>query len=78
MSSPLNLTEAEIHEITGKKQHQAQIKALRSLGLTVKARPDGKPLVARDNYIMVMNPERKHYNSPEPNFAALDAAQKTH
>ena len=78
MSSPITLTDEEIRVLTGKKQYRAQIRALRGLGLTVKVRPDGKPLVARGNYIMVMEAEPRHNINLEPNFDFLDAAQKTH
>ena len=50
----LNLTPDEIIDITHKVKFKAQVKALRELGIPVKERPDGKPLVARQAYLIAM------------------------
>lgn len=54
-------------------QAAAQIRFLRGLGLTVKTKPNGAPLVIRSHFEQVMNPAGTH--KPQlrlgPNRAAL-------
>jgi len=50
----LNLIEDELIEVTGKKRSSVQVRILRQLGLEVKVRPDGFPLVAREHYLRIM------------------------
>ncbi len=46
-----DLTQAEVNEICYPlTQGAAQARFLRSLGVTVKLRPNGKPLVSRQHY----------------------------
>lgn len=46
--TPTHLTDAEIDDICRPlKQHAAQVRYLRTLGLSVERRPDGSPLVRR-------------------------------
>lgn len=50
-----DLTEAEIAEIcAGLKQPAAQIRFLERLGLSVRRKPNGRPLVNRAHYNAVM------------------------
>lgn len=49
-----DLTDAEIDDICdGYTQNAAKCRFLRSLGLTVKRKPNGRPLVNRAHYIEV-------------------------
>lgn len=52
---PPNLTQAEIDDICHPlRQGAAQVRYLASLGLTVRVRPNGKPLVGRDHAAAVL------------------------
>ena len=50
----IHLKTEELREITGKVKPSAQVRVLRALGLTVKIRPDGRPLVSRAHFEAVM------------------------
>jgi hypothetical protein len=51
---PADLTDEEVDRICHPlKQGAAQLRFLRSLGLTVARRPDGRPLVNRAHYNLV-------------------------
>lgn len=70
--SPPWLTENEIADLCKPlTQAAAQIRFLRSLGLTVKTKPNGAPLVIRSNFEQVMNPagKQKPAARTEPNRA---------
>ena len=71
----LNLTREEIDEITDPLvQNSAKVRYLRGLGLTVQFRPDGAPLVCRENYLKIMGgqSESAPKDKPaEPNWAAM-------
>lgn len=50
-----DLTDAEIDDIcSGYVQNAAKVRFLRSLGLTVRQKPNGRPLVNRAHYDAVM------------------------
>jgi len=50
-----DLTDAEIDSICdGYVQNAARIRYLRSMGLTVRQKPNGRPLVNREHYQAVM------------------------
>lgn len=52
-----DLTDAEIDEIcAGLVQNCAKVRHLRRLGLIVRQKPNGKPLVNRKHYDAVMGP----------------------
>jgi hypothetical protein len=52
-----DLTDAEIDAIcAGLVQNHAKVLYLQRLGLTVRRKPNGKPLVNRAHYDAVMNP----------------------
>lgn len=74
------LTQDEIDDLcTPLKQHAAQIRFMRDeLGLTVRTKPNGAPLVVRSHFEQVMNPAAKASNDlrPEPNWAALRSRKK--
>jgi hypothetical protein len=49
-----DLTDAEIDDICdGYRQSAAKVRFLRSMGLTVRRKPNGRPLVNRAHYIAV-------------------------
>lgn len=51
-----DLTDAEIDDIcAGLVQNQAKVRYLQRMGLTVRQKPNGKPLVNRTHYDAVMN-----------------------
>lgn len=55
----LNLTKDEIKQVTGRVRASYQVKVLQALGIPVKVRPDGSPLVCRSAYYTVMTPTDK-------------------
>lgn len=58
--SPPWLTKDEIDDLCQPlTQAAAQIRFLQSLGLTVKTKPNGTPLVIRSHFEQVMNPAGK-------------------
>jgi hypothetical protein len=57
------LTEDELEALTGRKRSSAQAKALRSMGIDFRTRPDGKIIV-----IDLDLPIRKQNDPSEPEF----------
>lgn len=57
-------------------QHAAQIRFIRSLGITVQPKPSGAPLVIRAHFDAVMNPGTKKTKPAkcQPNSAGLRLA----
>lgn len=52
----MDLTDAEIEEICcGLRQNCAKVRFLERLGLVVRRKPNGKPLVNRNHYDATMN-----------------------
>ncbi len=47
------LTQDEIFEITKKRRWNAQIRALRNMGIEVTIRPDGSPMVNAQHFEIV-------------------------
>ncbi len=73
-TNTLNLTESEIQEITGAVRRTTQVKRLREMGITVIVRPDGRPLVARQHYLLItgsVSTKQKAADKPTPDFGAL-------
>lgn len=73
------LTDAEIDDhCEGLRQNAAKIKYLRSLGLTVATKPNGKPIVLRAHYEAVLSglpvDKRKRAQPPERQPVQPDAA----
>jgi len=68
------LTLAELKELTGKIQRNAQACALRSMGIEHKLRPDGSVAVLR-SYVeqaLGLNEPRSRGKKPaEPNWSAI-------
>lgn len=71
---PPNLTDAEISEICEPlKLGKAQCRFLERLGMVVKQKPNGKPLLARGEFERVMigrQPDAQHKGT-QPNVVAL-------
>lgn len=66
------LSEAEITDLcAGLKQSAAQIKYLRRIGLTVRFKPNGRPLVFRAELDSLVCPNSKKPAKREPNRLAL-------
>lgn len=71
------LTQPEIDDLCRPiTQSAAQIRHLQRLGLSVKRRPNGSPVVTRVNFDAVMNPQAAACQplKREPNRTALIAA----
>ncbi|MBL4821228.1 MAG: DUF4224 domain-containing protein [Gammaproteobacteria bacterium] len=69
----INLTKAELEEITGRSKPTAQVKWLRQNGFTVLVRADGMPLVSRAHFEAKMGGYLAGSKPREfkPNFGAL-------
>lgn len=64
-----DLTDAEIDAIcAGYVQNAAKIRFLRAMGLTVRTKPNGRPLVNRNHYDAVTN-GKKERDMAEPNWS---------
>lgn len=75
--TPPWLTQEEIDDLCmPKKQAAAQIRFLKSQGLTVRTKPNGAPLVMRTHFEDVMNPAAKSNpdGKREPNRIGLIAS----
>ena len=78
-TDPHILSDAEIDALCeGLVQNAARIKYLRSLGLTVHVKPNGRPLVARAHAERVLSGEKVadsandgQRQAPQPNRAGL-------
>lgn len=57
MAETADLSDAEIDQIcAGYVQNHAKVQYLQRMGLTVRRKPNGRPLVNRSHYDAVMNP----------------------
>lgn len=65
------LTEAEVVSLTHKVRPTAQAKALASMGIDHRIRPDGTVMVLHEHLISVGKPTK--VRSRQPNWGALDA-----
>jgi hypothetical protein len=66
----LFLSPSEVTELTGKVRRPAQLKALRTMGIEHKVRPDGKVIIARSHIEKVFdgNNNAKVERRIEPNW----------
>ena len=73
MTQQINLTKNEIKEITNATRPTTQLTRLRQMGFTAIRRPDGFPLVARDNFLKVTCalPNEQAIQLSEPNWGAM-------
>jgi len=67
------LTPEQLKLLTGKQVRPAQVKALRTMGIQHKVRPDGFPLVLQSHIENALDGMRKESvkNGGEPNWDAL-------
>ena len=68
------LTLAELRELTGKIQRNAQACALRSMGIEHKLRPDGSVAVLRsyiEQTLGLNEPKVRNIKPIEPNWSAI-------
>ena len=74
------LTTEEVAELTGRQRSDAQVRALRFMGIEHKVRPDGSVAVLRAHVERIFGgaikaPERKTGTS-EPDWAALEEMER--
>ncbi len=77
MSSGIVLTQDEVQSLTGRHRKDAQVKALRFMGIEHRVRPDGSVAVLKAHIEQILgatnqSPRQRNIRS-EPNWAALDA-----
>lgn len=71
------LSEDEIRQVTHKVRKTAQIKALRQMGIEVKIRPDGSPLVNANHFEQATGGKVEEENfDVKLNLEALSATKK--
>lgn len=70
---PINLSQAEIRDITGYKKCDAQCRALLTMNIPYRPRPDGTPVVARKAYYQALGvqPDKDEDHEVKLNFDAL-------
>ncbi len=77
MTTNIVLTKDEVEALTGRHRKDAQIKALRFMGIEHRVRPDGTVAVLKahiDQILGATSPAPRQRNiRTEPNWAALDA-----
>lgn len=77
MTTNIVLTKDEVEALTGRHRKDAQIKALRFMGIEHRVRPDGTVAVLKAHIDQILgattsSPRQRNLRS-EPNWAALDA-----
>ncbi len=77
MSTSIVLTKDEVEALTGRHRKDAQIKALRYMGIEHRIRPDGTVAVLKAHIEQILGASspatRQRTTRSEPNWAALDA-----
>lgn len=71
----------EIQEITGKIRFKTQVATLRAMGFNVITRPDGSPIVLRDDFKNTLSGQKRisyQLNQSEPDFSTLLDAKTPH
>jgi hypothetical protein len=64
----LFLCEKQLYELTGKRRHCAQVRALNSMRIPHRIRPDGKPMVLPSDLKLT---NTKETNVSEPDFGLI-------
>lgn len=77
VTTSIVLTKDEVEALTGRHRKDAQIKALRFMGIEHRVRPDGTVAVLKAHIDQILgatspSPRQRNIRS-EPNWAALDA-----
>lgn len=66
------LSGEEVASLTGKIQRSAQVRALRSMGIEHRQRPDGSVVVLRSHLEKVLGGStRTHNRNPQPKWDAI-------
>jgi hypothetical protein len=74
MSAPY-LTDAEVDDIcAGLKQNAAKVRFLERMGLKVRRKPNGRPLVSRTAYDSLERPDARASNDDDEGFNWSKAA----
>ncbi len=76
MSSGIVLTQDEIEALTGRHRKDAQVKALRYMGIEHRVRPDGSIAVLKAHIDLLLGgtvASHSRQRSQSPNWAAIDA-----
>lgn len=76
MSSGIVLTQDEIEALTGRHRRDAQVKALRYMGIEHRVRPDGSIAVLKAHIDLLLGGTvaiHSRQRSQSPNWAAIDA-----
>lgn len=76
MSSGIVLTQDEIEALTGRHRKDAQVKALRYMGIEHRVRPDGSIAVLKAHIDLLLGgtvANHSRQRSQSPNWAAIDA-----
>lgn len=72
------LTAKELYDVTHRKRPKAQLRALRSMGIEARMRPDNTVLALWSAVEAKLGPAPTRRNrNAEPNWTAIDAPQKT-
>lgn len=76
MSTSIVLTRDEVEALTGRHRKDAQVKALRYMGIEHRVRPDGTVAVLKAHIDRILGAtsqsSRQRNTRSEPNWAALD------
>ena len=75
MTTNIVLTKDEVEALTGRHRKDAQIKALRFMGIEHRVRPDGTVAVLKAHIELVLGGSAgtpRKARCTEPNWAALD------
>jgi len=70
----LFLSREELEELTGYKKPSAQARALNSMGIEYRVRPDGAVIVLRSHLEAILGGSTEHTATPEPDWSGLDDA----
>lgn len=73
MTNQMFLNSNELSDLTGKTQRCAQQRALRSMGIEHRVRPDGALIVSRSHIEKLLdgNPTSRPPKAVEPNWNAI-------
>lgn len=65
------LSSGEVHELTGRRQHAAQVRALRAMGIEHRVRPNGSVAVLRAHVEALMGVTSSRRTTEwQPNWSA--------
>lgn len=67
------LSRDEVERLTGKKRRPSQVKALNTMGITHKVRPDGEVLVLSSHVENVLDGTKAIPKEQRPDWSSMDA-----